>query len=130
MSKKYSPKKLISRHNEQPKTLTRQEYKGKIYVKNIRKNHVGFETGSGFGSETNRKVGSGSGSEKNHSGSTTLLLNPRVWPYYMQQLAAESTAANMQLGPLPFVVMDTCSQTLYFPETRGFREWTLSTGFL
>ncbi len=32
--------------------LTTQEYKGKIYVKNIRKNHVGSETGSGSGSET------------------------------------------------------------------------------
>ncbi len=38
-STKYPPKKLISRYNEQPNTLlTRQEYKGKIYVKNIRKN--------------------------------------------------------------------------------------------
>ncbi len=36
LSKKYSPKKLISRHNEQPNTPARQEYKGKIYVKNIR----------------------------------------------------------------------------------------------
>ncbi len=35
---RYSPKKLISRHNEQPNTLTRQEYKGKIYVKKIRTN--------------------------------------------------------------------------------------------
>ncbi len=31
-------KKLISRHNTKTNTLTRQEYKGKIYVKNIRKN--------------------------------------------------------------------------------------------
>jgi hypothetical protein len=38
LSKKYSHKKLISRHNDQPNTLTRQEHKGKIYVKNIRKN--------------------------------------------------------------------------------------------
>ncbi len=30
-------KKFISRHNEQPNKLTRQEYKGKIFVKNIRK---------------------------------------------------------------------------------------------
>jgi hypothetical protein len=29
LSKKYSSKKLTSRHNEQPKTLTRQEYKSK-----------------------------------------------------------------------------------------------------
>jgi hypothetical protein len=38
LSKKYSVNKLISRNNEQPNTLTRQEYKSKIYVKNIRKN--------------------------------------------------------------------------------------------
>ncbi len=42
--KKNFPKKLISRHNEQPNPLTRQEYKGKIYVKNIRKIYVGSET--------------------------------------------------------------------------------------
>jgi len=38
------PKKLISRHNDQPKTITKREYKGKIYhiyVKNIL---VGSET--------------------------------------------------------------------------------------
>ncbi len=35
LSNKYSPKKLISRHNEQPNTLARREYEGKIYVKNI-----------------------------------------------------------------------------------------------
>ncbi len=34
MSKKIMP---VSRHNMQPNTLTRQEYKGKLYVKNIRK---------------------------------------------------------------------------------------------
>jgi hypothetical protein len=46
-------------------TLTRQEYPTKvIYVKNNRKIHEGSETESGSGSETNRKVGSGSGSEK------------------------------------------------------------------
>ncbi len=43
----------------QPSTLTRREYKGKIYVKNI---NGGSETGSGSG--TNWKVESGSGSEK------------------------------------------------------------------
>jgi hypothetical protein len=50
----------------QPNTLVRQEYKGKIWVKNIRKIHVG--------SETNWKAGSlsGHGSKRNHSGSTTL----------------------------------------------------------
>jgi hypothetical protein len=37
LSKKYSPEKLISHHNEQPNTLTRQENKDKIYVKNTRK---------------------------------------------------------------------------------------------
>jgi hypothetical protein len=47
----------------QPNPLTRRENKGKINVKNIRKKiHVG--------SETNGKVESGS--EKDHSGSTTL----------------------------------------------------------
>ncbi len=34
MSKKIMP---VSRHNMQPNTLTRKEYKGKLYVKNIRK---------------------------------------------------------------------------------------------
>jgi len=29
-AKKCSPKKIISRHNEQPNTLTRQEYKGGV----------------------------------------------------------------------------------------------------
>jgi hypothetical protein len=32
------PKKLISRHNMQTNTLTKWEYKGKIYFKNIRRN--------------------------------------------------------------------------------------------
>ncbi len=31
----------------QSNTLTRQDYKGNNYVKNIRKTHVGSETGSG-----------------------------------------------------------------------------------
>ncbi len=52
----------------QPNTLTGGEYKGKIYVNNFRKIHVG----SGYGSETNLKVGSGYRTEKNHSGSATL----------------------------------------------------------
>jgi hypothetical protein len=39
LSKKYFPKKLISRHNKQPNTLTRQEYKGKTYVK-INRNRI------------------------------------------------------------------------------------------
>ncbi len=34
-------KKLISRHNMAPNTLTRREYQGKIYVENIRKFHEG-----------------------------------------------------------------------------------------
>jgi hypothetical protein len=42
----------------QSNTHTKREYKGKIYVKNIEKIHLGTETGSG--SETNWKVGSGS----------------------------------------------------------------------
>jgi hypothetical protein len=55
----------------QPNTITRQEYKGKIYDTTMsEKTHPGSQTGSG--SETNLKVGSGYGSEKNHSGSTTL----------------------------------------------------------
>ncbi len=38
LSKEFSPKKVpVSRHNEQHNTLTRQEYKSKINVKNIRK---------------------------------------------------------------------------------------------
>jgi hypothetical protein len=44
-----------------PNTLTRREYKGKIYVKNIIKNFVKSETGSGYGSETNLKIGYESG---------------------------------------------------------------------
>ncbi len=47
------PKKLMSLYNMQPNTLTRREYKGKIYVLNIETIQVG--------------------SEKNISGSTTLL---------------------------------------------------------
>ncbi len=46
------PKKLIFCHNMQPDTLSSREYTGKIYVKNIRKIHVG--------SEANWKIGSGS----------------------------------------------------------------------
>jgi hypothetical protein len=59
----------MSRHNMQPKTLKTREYKGNIYVKNIRKIHVG--------SESIRKVPlvSGYGSEKNHSVSTRLLFS-------------------------------------------------------
>jgi hypothetical protein len=43
LSKKYFHEKLGSRHNEQPTILIRKEYNGKIYVKNIRKIHVGSE---------------------------------------------------------------------------------------
>ena len=43
------PKKLISRHNMQPNTLTRREFKGKIYVQNIIKIQAGSKTGSGSG---------------------------------------------------------------------------------
>jgi hypothetical protein len=47
LSKKYFPEKLVSPHNEQPNTLTEagfnEEYKSKIYVKNIRKIQVGSE---------------------------------------------------------------------------------------
>jgi hypothetical protein len=51
-----------------PNTLTRWEYKGKIYVKDIRKIHVVSERGSG--------------SEKNNSGSTFLperMMSTHVW---------------------------------------------------
>jgi hypothetical protein len=37
----------MPRHNMQPNTLKSWKYKGKIYVKNIRKILVGSETGSG-----------------------------------------------------------------------------------
>jgi hypothetical protein len=43
----------------QPITLTRREYKGKIYVKNIIKIHVGQKQDT---------------DPKNHSGSTTLVV--------------------------------------------------------
>jgi len=46
LSQKYSHQNLISRHNEQPNTLKRREYKGKIYIKNMKKMHVGSKTGS------------------------------------------------------------------------------------
>jgi hypothetical protein len=74
----------MSRHNMQPSRLTRRENKGKINVKNIRKNHcrirnriqirnelkVGFGNQMKVGSRNQMKVGSenqlkvGSGSEK------------------------------------------------------------------
>jgi hypothetical protein len=50
---KIFPKKLISRHNMQPNTLTKREYKGKIYVKKISRDL--FDPDSGmekFGSAT------------------------------------------------------------------------------
>ncbi len=47
-------------------TFTRQEYKGKIFVKNITKNLYRIQK--------KLKVGYGSGSKKNHSGSTTLNM--------------------------------------------------------
>jgi hypothetical protein len=40
--------------------------------------YVGSETGFGAGSETNRKVGSGSRSEKNHSRSTALGITSKT----------------------------------------------------
>jgi hypothetical protein len=43
---KNDPKTLISGHNMQPNTLTRREYKGKIYYKNIRKNSWRILNGS------------------------------------------------------------------------------------
>ncbi len=66
LSKKYSRKKIVSLHNEQP---VQGRNKGKIYVKNIlEKVHVG--------SETNWKLRSGS--RKNHSGSTTKGVYPLI----------------------------------------------------
>jgi hypothetical protein len=49
LSKKYSLKSLSVSHHNNLTTLARQEYKGKIYVKHIRKNliYIGSETGSG-----------------------------------------------------------------------------------
>jgi hypothetical protein len=47
----------------------------KFTLRILAKIHVGSETGSG--SETNRKIGSRSGSEKNHSGSTTLFVRQK-----------------------------------------------------
>jgi hypothetical protein len=58
----------------QPNTLTRLKNKSKIYVK--KKIHVG--------SETNLKVGFGS--EKNHSGSTTLLATPILHRCYEKNM--------------------------------------------
>ncbi len=46
----------ISRHDEQPNTPARQEYKGKIYVKNFRKDLCRNQRKVGFGSEKNHSV--------------------------------------------------------------------------
>jgi hypothetical protein len=54
----------------QPNNLQDGNTKVKFMLRILEKIHVGSLTGSG--SERNRKVGSGYGSEKNHSGSTTL----------------------------------------------------------
>jgi hypothetical protein len=51
LSKNYSPKRLIPRHNEQPNTVTRQEYKRKIYVENTGKNLCRIRNQVGSGSE-------------------------------------------------------------------------------
>jgi hypothetical protein len=50
-------------------TLSRREYKGKIYVKNIRKNSCRIRF------RTNGKVGSGSG-----YGYKKIIPNPQHWP--------------------------------------------------
>jgi hypothetical protein len=42
-----------------------------LWLRILEKNHIGSETGSGSGPETNFTVGSGYGSERNYSGSTT-----------------------------------------------------------
>jgi hypothetical protein len=53
------PRKLLSIHNMKPNTFARQEYKGKIYVKNIRKIHAR--------SENTVSEKSDPGPKKNHS---------------------------------------------------------------
>ncbi len=40
-------------HNMQPNTLTRREYKGKIYLRILEEMQVGSETVSGYRTETN-----------------------------------------------------------------------------
>jgi hypothetical protein len=65
LSKKYSSKKLISRLDEKPNMLTRHEYKSKIYRMSRILEQIFV------GSETNRKVGSGS--EEIRSRSKTLF---------------------------------------------------------
>jgi hypothetical protein len=99
LSKKYSSKKLISRLNEQPNMLTRQEYKSKIYRMSriLEQIYVGSETGSG--SETNRKVGSRSG--ENHSGSKTLF---KRHPDLIIVLSGTGTVAYMTVGTVPYPV--------------------------
>ncbi len=58
----------------QPNTLTRRYNKVKIHVENIRKIHVG----SGYVSETNLTVGSGSGSAKSFRIHNTALKTQRL----------------------------------------------------
>jgi hypothetical protein len=55
----------MSRHIMQPKRLTRRENKGKIYVKNIRKNQCRIQNRI----RIRNQLKGGSGSEKTHSGS-------------------------------------------------------------
>jgi hypothetical protein len=68
LSRKYSPKKLISRHNEQPNTFKRQEYKGKIYIQHIRKNVFRIRNKIRIRNQLKCRILI----RKNHSGSTTL----------------------------------------------------------
>ncbi len=77
--KKYFPKKLISRHNLKPNTQDGNT-KVKFTLRILEKIHVGSGTGSGSWSETTWKVGSGS--EKNHSGSTTPHYEVTDWKDY------------------------------------------------
>ncbi len=71
-----SPKKLISCHNEQQTHLQDRNTKVKFMSRILGKIYVGSETGSGF--ETNWKVWSVCGFEKNHSGSTTLSPKKKI----------------------------------------------------
>ncbi len=62
--KKMTLKKLKSHHNMQPNKLTRREYKGKIYVKNIRENSCRILNRMRIRIRNQLRVGSGS--EKKH----------------------------------------------------------------
>jgi hypothetical protein len=56
-----------------PNTFKRRENKGEIYVKNIRKNSRRIRNRIRIRRSIRNKMIVGSGSEKEHSGSTTLI---------------------------------------------------------